>query len=85
MAIEPTPDLTRAARAGCDVAWPYGADHPCIFPMCRGCREGTFFLAALAELAEPSAEMLAATDNPRSAEVYWRAMMGAVLGDDNAA
>lgn len=80
----PSPDLIRAARAGCNAV----SGGQCVQPRCifEICNASVAIRAALAELAEPSMEMTAAAaDRPASqflAASLWRAMMRKVLGDE---
>lgn len=76
----PGSDLVRAVRAGCLTIYP-----DCTFPSKECDRFCVGFLkpirAALAELAEPSEEMLAAVPDYRHlADHCWRAIMRKVLG-----
>lgn len=92
----PSPDLVRAVRAGCNRRFP---DFDCSYPHCSGiCAFPQDLRAALAELTEPSKEMIdagrAATgawlDLPLKGielerekfRIRWRAIMRKVLGSE---
>lgn len=81
---EPTPDLIRAARAGCNSGIVAGAR--CKFPDCGCAGPERIVRATLAELAEPSEEMLDAADvHPELRTLVaqsWRVMMRKVLGGE---
>ena len=97
---EPSPDLVRAVRKGCAKTF----DAPCGYPICAAPSDGMywcqraapFLRAALAELAEPSAEMITAGERMRrhldnephpmeinDAGSIWRAMMRKAVGEEN--
>lgn len=78
--VEPTLDMIRAVRAGCNSGVVAGAR--CKFPLCGCAGPERIVRATLAELAEPSEEMLAAVGkicSRNEAETIWRWMMRRVL------